>query len=61
MEIREDKLVDLERDLAEREARLAKKEEDLAAYVGQLQNEFDRRETDWWEKQLGKPLAGSKN
>jgi len=25
-------------------------------YVTQVQSEFDRREADWWSKQLGKPL-----
>ena len=26
-------------------------------YVGQLQTQMDQRESDWWEKQLGKTVA----
>ena len=43
----------------ELELRLGKKESDLAQYVGQLQQQMDQRETDWWSKQLGKPVAAA--
>jgi hypothetical protein len=58
-ELRDVKLEQRERTVGELELRLGKKESDLAQYVGQLQNEMDRRESDWWEKQLGKPVAAS--
>ena len=55
LEIREDKLELREEKVSELEKRLAKKEQDLAAYVGQLQDRLDKREVDWWTKQLGHP------
>ena len=34
------------------------KEADLSTYVGEVQAELDRRESNWWEKQLGdRPAA----
>ena len=53
------KLEQRERTIGDLELRLGKKETDLAQYVGQLQAEMERRETDWWEKQLGKPVAAA--
>ena len=50
------KLEQRESEVAELEARLAKKETDLSSYVGQIQDEMDRREAGWWEKQLGRPV-----
>jgi chromosome segregation ATPase len=52
-EIREDRLDDLARDLAAREQRFARREQDLAGYVGELQEKFRERDTEWWTKQLG--------
>jgi len=52
-EIREDRLDDLAKELAAREQRIARREQDLAGYVGELQEKFRDRETDWWTKQLG--------
>ena len=46
--------------VVELEVRLGKKESDLSEYVGQLQNQMERRESDWWEKQLGQPVADAK-
>ena len=45
----------------ERELKLGKKESDLAQYVGQLQTQMDQRESDWWQKQLVKPVAAGGN
>ena len=53
-ELRDVKLEERERQIADLQQRLAKKETDLSQYVGQVQSEMDRREADWWEKQLGK-------
>ena len=39
--------------LAELEERLGKQETELAAYVAQAQTELQRRESEWWQKQLG--------
>ena len=39
---------------AELEAALSTRESDLSMYVSQLQDNFDRRESEWWSKQLGK-------
>ena len=33
---------------------LKNREGALGVYVSQLQDEFDRRESQWWGKQLGK-------
>ena len=38
---------------AELEAQLSTRESDLSMYVAQLQENFDRREAEWWSKQLG--------
>ena len=56
-ELREIKLEQREKTVGELELRLGKKESDLAEYVGQLQTQMDQRESDWWGKQLGKPVA----
>jgi chromosome segregation ATPase len=53
-EIREDKLDALARELSAREERIARREHDLAGYVGELQEKFRERDTDWWTKQLGR-------
>ena len=55
--MREIKLEQREKVVGELELRLGKKESDLAEYVGQLQTQMDQRESDWWEKQLGKTVA----
>ena len=39
--------------------RLGKRESDLARYVGELQVQMEERESDWWEKQLGHPVAAA--
>ena len=39
--------------LAELEERLANQERELAAYVAKAQTEIQRRESEWWQKQLG--------
>ena len=39
--------------LAELEERLRKQEAELATYVAQAQTEIQRRESEWWQKQLG--------
>jgi hypothetical protein len=39
--------------LAELEERLKKQETELAAYVAKAQTEIQRRESEWWQKQLG--------
>ena len=53
------KLEGRERTIGELELRLGKKESDLAQYVGQLQEQMEQRETDWWEKQLGQPILAA--
>jgi hypothetical protein len=53
VEIRTDKLEEREHALAELEARLANQERELAAYVAKAQTEIQRRESEWWQKQLG--------
>ena len=35
------------------ERRLAVQERELAAYVARAQTEIQRRESEWWQKQLG--------
>jgi hypothetical protein len=53
IELRLDKVEAREQALAELEQRLAQKEREVAAYVGQVQEDLDRRESEWWQKQLG--------
>ena len=53
VQIRGDKLDEREESLAELEERLAKQERELAAYVANAQTEIQRRESEWWQKQLG--------
>jgi septal ring factor EnvC (AmiA/AmiB activator) len=50
------------RSVGEREldVSLDKKESDLAQHVGRPQTQLDRLESDWWEKQLGRPLSAKK-
>ena len=36
----------------------ARKENELATYVGKAQTELQRREAVWWDKQLGREEAG---
>ena len=59
-DLREDKLEEREQAVAALEARLGRKEKDLAFYVGQLQGKVESPDdADWWQKQLGasKPAA----
>jgi hypothetical protein len=49
-ELREDKLEDLAKDLAEREARIAERERDLAGYVGELQESLKNGGGTWSEQ-----------
>ena len=59
-DIREDKLDKREAAVAEREEKLRRREGDLGAYVAQVQDDFDRRDAEWWAKQLGdKPLQAA--
>jgi hypothetical protein len=53
-EVREQRLEERERREAELANELKTREGALGVYVAQLQDEFDRRETEWWGKQLGK-------
>jgi len=53
-EIRLDKLEAREKALAELEEKLGTKENQLAAYVAQAQGALQRRESEWWGKQLGR-------
>ena len=53
-EIRLDKLEIREKALAELEEKLGSKETQLAAYVAQAQGALQRRESEWWSKQLGR-------
>jgi hypothetical protein len=53
LEIRTDKLEKREKALAELEARLGAKETELASYVAKAQHELQRRESEWWAKNLG--------
>jgi hypothetical protein len=57
IELRLDKLERREEAVASTEERLAKKERDLSEYVGQVQAQLERRDSDWWEKQLGERPA----
>src|ERR671935_54439 len=52
-EIRLDKLEKREQALTELEGRLKTQETELAAYVAKAQTEIQRREAEWWQKQLG--------
>ena len=52
-EIRLEKLETREKALAELEEKLGSKESQLAAYVAQAQGALQRRESEWWDKQLG--------
>jgi chromosome segregation ATPase len=54
IEIRLDKLEAREKALAELEEKLGTKENQLAAYVAQAQGALQRRESEWWNKQLGR-------
>ena len=56
-ELREVKLEQREKIVCDLELRLGKRETDLAQYVGELQIQMEERESDWWEKQLGRPVA----
>ena len=53
-EIRLDKLEAREQALAKLEEKLGAKEKQLATYVAQAQGALQRRESDWWNKQLGR-------
>jgi chromosome segregation ATPase len=52
-EIRLEKLEAREQAVAELEERLGAKENQLANYVAQAQGALQRRESEWWNKQLG--------
>jgi hypothetical protein len=52
--VRDMKLEERERTHAELQEELAARDRQLSAAVEQLQDEFDRRESEWWAKQLGK-------
>jgi hypothetical protein len=51
--VREQRLEQREKAGAELEASLSSRESDLSVYIAQLQENFDRRESEWWSKQLG--------
>lgn len=56
VDIRLDKLEKKEQELADLEARLERRERDLAVYVGNLQaqgRELTPDDKGWWAKQLG--------
>ena len=53
LEIYEERLEHREKALSELEERLERKQRDVASYLDSVQEEIDRRESDWWEKQLG--------
>ena len=53
-ELRLEKLERRELALAELEEKLGSKETQLAAYVAQAQGALQRRESEWWNKQLGR-------
>ena len=55
--MREQRLEAREKEGAELAEQLKNREGALSVYVAQLQDEFDRRESDWWQKQLGKQPA----
>ena len=52
-EIRLDKLEAREQAVAELEEKLGVKEDQLATYVAQAQGALQRRESEWWNKQIG--------
>ena len=52
-EIRLDKLEAREQAVAELEEKLGAKEDQLATYVAQAQGALQRRESQWWNKQIG--------
>jgi hypothetical protein len=60
----EAELADRERSVDAREREfevsLEVKESDLARYGGGPQTQLDRLESDWWEKQLGRPVSAKK-
>jgi hypothetical protein len=59
-DIREQKLEVREAAVADREEKLRRREGDLSNYVAQVQDDFDRRDQEWWSKQLGeKPLQAA--
>jgi hypothetical protein len=59
-EVREQRLEQREKAGAELEADGALgRESDLSIYVAQLQENFDRRESEWWSKQPGKDVGQS--
>ena len=55
-EIRERKLEKREAAIVTREEKLLRREGDLGTYVAQVQDDFGRRESEWWSRQLGQPL-----
>jgi hypothetical protein len=55
-DIREEKLERREAIVASREEKLSLREGDLGTYVAQVQDDFGRRESEWWGRQLGQPL-----
>jgi hypothetical protein len=52
-DIREQKLEAREANVADREEKLRRREGDLSSFVAQVQDDFDRRDSEWWAKQLG--------
>jgi hypothetical protein len=55
-DIREEKLEKREAVVAAREEKLSLREGDLGTYVAQVQDDFGRRESEWWGRQLGREL-----
>jgi hypothetical protein len=55
-DIRDGKLDKREAAVATREEKLLRREGDLGTYVAQVQDDFGRRESEWWGRQLGHPL-----
>ena len=58
-DIREEKLEKREAAAASLEEKLRRREGDLSTYVAQAQDELERREQEWWAKQLGTPLEAA--
>jgi hypothetical protein len=58
-DIREEKLEKREAAAAALEEKLRRREGDLTTYVAQAQDELERREQEWWGKQLGTPLEAA--
>jgi hypothetical protein len=48
------KLEERERIAAELQEEMTSRDRQLKSAVEQMQDEFDRREAEWWAKQLGK-------